>query len=115
MRSPSCCRITGCRYATCNARSLTKERPILDVISGTVPLFSVWEKSRRVINQKRRCFCGLYGRRRPKRIRRCHDHAKQATELAFALRDWEEAERQYWDSMHGKPCCGSCDSCPLSP
>lgn len=23
MRSPSCCRITGCRYATCNARSLT--------------------------------------------------------------------------------------------
>ncbi|WP_369680109.1 E2 domain-associated cysteine-rich protein [Pseudomonas aeruginosa] len=31
------------------------------------------------------------------------------------MRDWEEAERQYWDSMHGKPCCGSCDSCPLSP
>lgn len=63
-------------------RRKSKERPILDVISGTVPLFSVWEKSRRVINQKRRCFCGLYGRRRPKRIRRCHDHAKQATELA---------------------------------
>ncbi|WP_428842817.1 E2 domain-associated cysteine-rich protein [Pseudomonas aeruginosa] len=96
-------------------RRKSKERPILDVFSGTVPLFSVWEKSQRVINQKRRCFCGLYGRRRPKRIRRCHDHAKQATELAFALRDWEEAERQYWDSMHGKPCCGSCDNCPLSP
>lgn len=96
-------------------RRKSKERPILDVISGTVPLFSVWEKPQRVINQKRRCFCGLYGRRRPKRIRRCHDHARQATELAFALRDREEAERQYWDSMHGKPCCGSCDSCPLSP
>ncbi|MDI2403545.1 helicase-related protein, partial [Pseudomonas aeruginosa] len=24
VRSPSCCRITGCRYATCNARSLTE-------------------------------------------------------------------------------------------
>lgn len=96
-------------------RRTSKGRSILDVLSGTTPLFSVWEKPQRVINQKRRCFCGLYGRRLPKRIRRCHDHAKQATELALALRDWEEAERQYWDSMRGKPCCGSCDSCPLSP
>ncbi len=31
MRSPSCCRITGCRYATCNARSLTAVISILEL------------------------------------------------------------------------------------
>lgn len=96
-------------------RRTSKGRPILDVINGIKILYSVWEKPQRVINLKKRCFCGSYGLRLPKRIRRCHDHAKQAIELAFALRDWEEAERRYWDAMRGKSCCGSCDTCPLSP
>ncbi|MGI0738023.1 E2 domain-associated cysteine-rich protein [Pseudomonas aeruginosa] len=46
-------------------------------------------------------------------LRRCIDHARQASELALAMRDWEDEEKCYWDSMQGLTCCGTCDSCPL--
>lgn len=91
----------------------SKGQPILDLwIEGT-HVYSVWECDERVINQKQRCFCGKSGLRMPKRLRGCADHAKRASELALALRDWENAEELYWKAMQGKSCCGTCDSCPL--
>ena len=88
-------------------------KPILDVWVGTSFLYSVWENDKRVINQTKRCFCMIAGLRLPKKLRRCRDHAKQATELAFAVRDWQNENEHYWESMKERTCCGTCDSCPL--
>lgn len=91
----------------------SKGRPILDMwIEGT-HIYSVWELDKRVINQKQRCFCGKSGLRVPKRLRRCADHAKHASELILALRDWKKEEELYWKAMQKERCCGTCDSCPL--
>ena len=94
-------------------RRRSNDRPILEIWIHGVHAYSVWEKYKRVINQTKRCFCGTSGLRRPKRLRRCIDHARQASELALAMRDWEAEEKCYWDSMQGLTCCGTCDSCPL--
>ncbi|GEC95733.1 hypothetical protein ZRA01_18060 [Zoogloea ramigera] len=91
----------------------SKGRPILDLWIDSTHIYSVWELDKRVINQKQRCFCGMSGLKVAKRVRRCADHAKRASELVLALRDWEDAEELYWRAMQGKSCCGTCDSCPL--
>ncbi|WP_424300196.1 E2 domain-associated cysteine-rich protein [Castellaniella sp.] len=94
-------------------RRKSKGRSILEIWIGNNRIFSVWEHHKRVVNQSRRCFCLSSGSRRPKRLRRCNDHAQQAAELALAIRDWEDAEQRFWDSVTGRSCCGSCDNCPL--
>ncbi|NJJ59483.1 MULTISPECIES: E2 domain-associated cysteine-rich protein [Pseudomonas] len=94
-------------------RRRSNNRSILEIWIHGVHVYSVWENHKRVINQRKRCFCKTSGLRRPKRLRRCIDHAKHASELALAMRDWEDEEKRYWDSIHGVTCCGSCDSCPL--
>ncbi|CAM4023001.1 HupE/UreJ family protein [Pseudomonas wadenswilerensis] len=94
-------------------RRRSNDRPILEIWIHGVHTYSVWEKYKRVINQTKRCFCGASGLRRPKRLRRCIDHTRQASELALAMRDWEDEEKRFWDSMQGLTCCGTCDSCPL--
>lgn len=91
----------------------SKGRPILDLWIDGARIYSVWEFEKRVINQKQRCFCGKSGLRIPKRLRRCGDHAKRASELVLALRDWEKAEDSYWKAVQEESCCGTCDSCPL--
>lgn len=96
-------------------RRRSKGRAILEIRVRGVHAYSVWESYRRVINLKQRCFCRASGLRRPKTLRRCGLHAKQAVELAFALRDWQSEEDRYWQSMQDRNCCGSCDNCPLSP
>jgi len=92
---------------------VSKGRALLELFSGNNCMYRVWESSRKVVNQRRRCFCEAFGRRRPKTIKKCSDHAAQAAELVFALRDWIVSEKQYWDTMRGKSCCGTCDACPL--
>lgn len=94
-------------------RKKSKGRSILEVWVEGDHLYSVWEIHKRVINQTKRCFCETSGLRKPKRLRRCGDHAIQAAELALAMRDWENEEKRYWDSMRDHTCCGTCDSCPL--
>ncbi|MFT0548052.1 E2 domain-associated cysteine-rich protein [Allopusillimonas ginsengisoli] len=94
-------------------RRKSKGRPILEIWIENNRIFGVWERHKRVINQSRRCFCLSNGSRRPKKLRRCNDHAQQAAELALAMRDWEDEEQRFWDGMKGKSCCGSCDNCPL--
>lgn len=91
----------------------SKGRPILELWIEDTHIYSVWEFDKRVINQKQRCFCEKSGLRMPKRLRGCADHAKQASELVLALRDWEKAEDLYWKAMQEESCCGTCDSCPL--
>lgn len=92
---------------------ISKGRNILELLLDGTLIYSVWEEPERVINQRRRCFCNQAGRRGPRRIGRCHDHAKQAVNLALALRNWEVAENEYWESMQRRPCCDTCDKCPL--
>lgn len=87
--------------------------PTLRLFKDDVHLYSVWENSGKVVNLKQRCFCGTGGRR-PKKIRSCEDHAKQAAALVLALRDWEREDECFWTRFKGRPCCGSCDRCPLS-
>lgn len=96
------------------ARKTSQGRSILEVWVRGAHLYSVWESHKRVVNQKRRCFCQLSSSRLPKRIRRCSDHSKQASELALAIRDWNDEEKRYWNSMRDKSCCGTCDHCPLA-
>jgi len=94
-------------------RRRSNNRPILEIWINGAHLYSVWENHKRVINQTKRCFCETSGLCRPKRLRRCIDHAKQASELALAMRDWEDEEKHYWESINSLTCCGTCDSCPL--
>lgn len=94
-------------------RRRSKGRPILDLWIESTHIYSVWGFDKRVINQKQRCFCGKSGLKVPKRMRGCADHAKRASELAVALRDWKKAEELYWKAMQKELCCGTCDSCPL--
>ncbi|WP_353851279.1 E2 domain-associated cysteine-rich protein [Microbulbifer sp.] len=94
-------------------RRASKGRQILEIWIGDAHVYSVWESNQKVINKKRRCFCGESGLRRPKRLRRCGNHAKQASELALAVRDREDEEERFWDSMRHQTCCGTCDACPL--
>lgn len=94
-------------------RRRSRDRPILEIWIDEARVYSVWESLKRVINQKKRCFCGTSGLRFPKRLRRCGHHAKQASELALALRDREDEESRYWKAMQDQTCCGTCDDCPL--
>jgi hypothetical protein len=88
-------------------------RPILKVFFEDKHIYSVWESNKKVINLKKRCFCGTSKLKLPKRLRRCGSHATQASNLAFALRDWENEEKRYWNALKGSTCCETCDSCPL--
>lgn len=100
-----------------NHMSITRKRSggrsILEVRKCNEVLYRVWEFKGRVINLKQRCFCGISGRRRPKRLRRCGQHAIQAFEFALALRDWENSEKEFWEQLRGASCCQTCDNCPL--
>lgn len=92
---------------------VVRRRKIYKLYMDGVHIFSVWCASKKVVNQKQRCFCGSSGRKRPKRIRRCGEHAAAASTLAIALVGWEVEEASFWKSFEGKACCNSCDDCPL--
>ncbi len=98
---------------TVRQRSSNK-RKILEVLRHGVVIFRIWDRSKKVINMKKPCFCNSSERRRPRRIGRCSDHAMQAVSLAFAMRDMELEEQRFWASYAGRSCCGTCDICPLN-
>lgn len=85
----------------------------LQVFVRNKRVYSVWLDSGKVVNKKQRCFCGLSGLKRPVRLRRCGDHAVAAAELALQMVLREKAEQSYWQGFQDKPCCGTCDACPL--
>lgn len=87
---------------------------ILELKQDGVRLFSIWKSRRLLINRSTKCFCGVSGPRRPKRIGRCKNHAAAALALAEALLGWETADKQFWKSLQGSKCCGTCDECPLA-
>ena len=77
-------------------------------------LFSVWERSCRVVNQRQPCLCPAGAGRRPVVLKSCGDHAAAAVDLAMELNKMEIAERRFWSSLMGSPCCKSMDTCPLA-
>ncbi|MFC5565295.1 E2 domain-associated cysteine-rich protein [Rubellimicrobium aerolatum] len=77
-------------------------------------LYSVWEGARRAVNLRQRCLCALGTGSSPAVLRGCGDHADAAVELAFALRDRDIAEQDFWAQLKGTTCCGTMDGCPLS-
>lgn len=91
----------------------SNRRQILEVWVGETHMYSVWVQEQRVMRLKQRCFCGKSGARFPRRLRRCGDHAEQATKLTFAFYNWKKAEEAYWQAMRDHQCCGTCDHCPL--
>jgi len=77
-------------------------------------LFSVWERSRRVVNQRQPCLCPAGARRRPIVLKSCGDHATAAADLAMEMNEMVIAEKRFWKSAQGSPCCGTMDDCPLA-
>lgn len=95
-------------------RRHSKGRAILELLHNGECLYRVWEATKKVANQSRKCLCGISGRRRPKALRKCLDHGAQAVELVLALHEWDLEEKRYWDTMQNKMCCRTCDNCPLA-
>jgi hypothetical protein len=95
-------------------RRYSKGRAVLELIHRGDCLYRVWEVTKKVVNQRKRCFCGRSGLRRPNALRKCADHGERAAELVLALHEWGLEEKQYWESMRGKDCCKTCDACPLA-
>lgn len=101
------------RTLTVRRRS-SKGRGLLELFNDGECLYRVWEATKTVVNQRRRCLCDISGRRRPKAFRKCSDHGAQAAELVLALYQWDQEEKRYWDTMQDEQCCGTCDDCPLA-
>lgn len=95
-------------------RRHSKGRAVLELIHQGECLYRVWEAKKKVANQRKRCFCGGSGHRRPNALRKCSDHGAKAAELVLALYEWDQDEKQFWDSIRGKSCCETCDACPLA-
>lgn len=96
-------------------RQSRSKRIILDLWFGDSMLYSIWEGTQKVIRQKQRCFCDDSGQKTPRRLRRCGAHAKNASALVIALRDWKKEEAVFNAQVAGMKCCGTCDDCPLQP
>lgn len=121
MRAQAAVNVLGDKLAKAqSSRRLTvrrrhsKGRALLELLHDGECLYRVWEATKKVANQRRRCFCGISGRRRPKALRKCSDHRSQAAELVLALHEWDREEKHYWDTMQDELCCGTCDDCPLA-
>lgn len=90
------------------------EGTAIRVLTDGRRLFSVWERSRRVVNQRRPCMCSAGARRRPAVLKSCADHAAAAADLAMEMNEMVIAEKRFWKSVEGLPCCGTMDDCPLA-
>lgn len=90
------------------------EGAALRVMNGHKRLFTVWERSRRAVNQRGPCFCPAGSGARPIVLKSCGDHALAAADLAMELNAMAVEEKRFWKAMKGAPCCGSMDNCPLA-
>lgn len=89
--------------------------PSLRVMRYGRRVFSVWERFRRPVNLRQECICKRDEQTSSVIVRDCEDHADAMVELAFALRKQELAEEKFWKTYKGRACCGTMDTCPLSP
>lgn len=103
----------GLRIQRCRGNHSRRE-DTLRLYRGDEYLYSVWLQQEKLTNQKRPCRCSSTGQSRPRRFRRCGDHAAQAVVLAMSLHKWQVAEAEFWEALQGRTCCGTCDGCPLS-
>ncbi|MES1975595.1 MAG: E2 domain-associated cysteine-rich protein [Pseudomonadota bacterium] len=99
---------------TTSRKSGSAEGTAIRVLKDGRRLFSVWERSRRAVNQRRPCLCPAGSGRRPVVLKSCGDHAAAAADLALAMNEMVIAEARFWKSAMGAPCCGTIDGCPLA-
>lgn len=102
------------RRLTVAVRGAGSQGPAVQVFRDGQRLFSVWMRSGRVVNLRRPCVCPAGSLRRPAVLRSCGDHAEEAASLAVELHRMRKAEKSFWDSFRGAPCCGSMEDCPLA-
>jgi hypothetical protein len=86
----------------------------IQVLKDGRRLFSVWERSRRAVNQRAPCLCPAGSGRRRVVLKSCGDYAAAAADLALELNEMVIAEERFWKSAMGSPCCGTIDGCPLA-
>lgn len=91
------------------------KRHILELWLDGSLLYSVWDVTQKVLRQKQQCFCDSSVLKTPKRLRRCGEHARQASALVISLRDWKKEEATLKTQLAGIKCCGTCDHCLLLP
>ena len=101
------------RQISYDERKGKKHGKILRLLIKGMPVFSVFENRRRVINHKQRCFCDCMGKKKRRRLRGCSDHAQRGVDLVMGLRDWKLSEDAFWESFKDRSCCNTCDVCPL--
>ncbi len=71
-----------------------------------------WLKWKRMANLRQLCLCAhQFGR--PRKLKKCSDHAWQLSELIVGLHEWTKAENAYWEGLKGQRCCGTMNDCPL--
>jgi hypothetical protein len=99
---------------TVSRKGGSAEGTAIRVLKDGRRLFSVWERSRRVVSLRQRCLCPAGARPRPIVLRSCGDHAIAAADLAMELSEMVVAERHFWKSVRGAPCCGTMSGCPLA-
>lgn len=89
--------------------AVRRSGPFLRLLLDGRRLYSVWVEGRRTATLRQKCPC-----RSGKVIRACADHKAASAELAFAVRDMNEAEAEFWEGFSGRTCCGTLNDCPLA-
>lgn len=74
---------------------------------------SVWLDLDMVANKRQRCLCKPIGKKRPKRIRSCGDHANQIKELIINIYLQGLALQLFWEKFGNQECCNTMKNCPL--
>ena len=90
------------------------EGPGVRVMRNGYRVYTVWLRSKRVVNLRRPCLCGEGSQPNPRTLRSCSDHADAAATLALELSSMAKQERRFWDVFAGYTCCGTMDDCPLA-
>lgn len=99
---------------TISRKGGSAEGTAIRVLKDGRRIFSVWERSRRVVNLRQPCLCPAGVRRPPIVLKSCEDHATAAADLAMEMNEMVIAEKRFWKSVQGSPCCGTMDECPLA-
>ena len=77
-------------------------------------VWQVTDDGKRLLNGRMPCLCGRRGRRGRRKLRKeCYDDGDQCLVMIEVQR--RDAEKDFWASKRGKPCCGTMLSCPLDP
>lgn len=92
-----------------------ESKSLFKVFRGKDLIYSIWKKSRKLINSKQLCPCRTNGNRKKKSIRSCRNHADALTELGLHLHKRKVEEIKFFeDYANLRKCCGTMDGCPIA-